>query len=209
MPLLKRQRPLTRKPSPSRTARPAGKKCDRGGGHAAAAEHPVETSLRQEDAERRNAGGTHHRAPAAGEIVVGQRFEHHHFGDRIGLGAADDGGQLQPEHAGIAQCADGLGGERSALLAFGTGRAQRACDASRRGRAAPCALPDDPAAMFRSRCPSPVCWPSLSDEPGQEHHFLSAAWAAPARGRGPRRCASPPGQAARSCPRRRRGRSPG
>ncbi len=57
----------------------------------------------QECAERRNAGRADHGAPAAGQVVIGEIFEHQHFGDRVGLCASHLGAELQPEHPGIAQ----------------------------------------------------------------------------------------------------------
>jgi hypothetical protein len=54
---------------------------------------------------------------------VGQCLEHLELGDGVGLGAAERFGYLEREEAGIAESADGGGGERpQALRLLGTGR---------------------------------------------------------------------------------------
>ncbi len=92
-------------------------------------EHFLEPGLRQERTERRNRGGSDHRAPAAGQVVIGQRLQHQHLGDGVGFGAAHLRGELQPEHAGPDESLNCLRGQRSQLLALWTGGAQRLADA--------------------------------------------------------------------------------
>jgi hypothetical protein len=87
-----------------------------------------QSGLRQERAEGRDGVGSDHRAPAAGQVVVGERLQHQHFGDGIGFGAAHLLGELQPEHAGLNESIYGVGRQRSELFALRTGSTQPLAD---------------------------------------------------------------------------------
>ncbi len=65
--------------------------------------------------------------------MVGEILQDQHFGDGIGLGAAEGFTKLEPEHAAVAQGLHGLGRQRALLFAARTGLAQRAGDLVDRG----------------------------------------------------------------------------
>src|SRR5262245_60253886 len=105
------------------------KERDRGRRYLSVLEYLFQPSPRQERTERRDGGRSDHRAPAAGQIVIGQRLQDQHFGDGIGLGATHLGGEFQPEHAGPNESIHRLGCQRCGLFTPCAGSAQGLADA--------------------------------------------------------------------------------
>ena len=128
MPLLKRQRPLKSVTAFFAHSAAGREERYRGGREVPLGEDLIEPGLRQERAQCSDTCGADHRAPCTREVVIGEPFQHQHFGNRIDFRAAQNCRELQPKHSRASQRRDRLGSKHGQFFALAAGLLQGGAD---------------------------------------------------------------------------------